>query len=236
MPQFTPTKYEQNYMSQLWGKTLYIDMENTGLGYYQLYPQYNQQLYHYMGTTKPMATTIPGIPDGYESVAFREASNTECYLKQNGEVAAGPTVGKYLIVKKIIRLQSGKYYQLANGDIVGPMRELYSIAGGAVFSSDSKYGTYWQPNGRYPGNSSCDIVKEVPAPATHRPFKDAKEFMKYANRWILKKDTKVYGRAVTFSNNGIRLDKCGDLWTYQELANKNEFEFSDGSPVGIKLQ
>lgn len=235
MPQYTTEREIESLMIR-------YGIYGNNVGQYFPYDQYNPwkynpQLYHYMAGTQTM-TTIPGIPDGYELVRFDYVKRGDTYVNSDGHVvdnAACNTSGKYNILKKIIKLKAGKHYALANGEIVGPMQEVAGTALSYYYLSPTKYNLFWRPNGKCENGSSYNILKEVPAPATHRPFKDAKEFIKYANRWIYCKSTNGYGRAVVFDDNGIRLYKDGNIWTYAELANKDEFSFSDGTPVGIKL-
>jgi hypothetical protein len=69
--------------------------------------------------------SIPGIPDGFEAIAFREVKHGETYLYEDGRVVSWmqfhTSCTKYVIVRKIEKPK--QYRQFANAEEFKPFRD-----------------------------------------------------------------------------------------------------------------
>lgn len=76
---------------------------------------------------------IDKVPEGYKVIAFRQVKNGEWYAGLSGRVyrwdMPDTTVDQYLILKPVLRLQSGKFYVDEDGKVAGvkwsSQREVY---------------------------------------------------------------------------------------------------------------
>lgn len=75
---------------------------------------------------------IDKVPEGYKAVAFRQVKRGEWYLTPSRVAIWGeahPSLDQYLILKPVLRLQSGKFYVDEDGKVAGvkwsSQREVY---------------------------------------------------------------------------------------------------------------
>lgn len=189
--------------------------------------------------------SVEGIPEGYELVAVRQATNGETIFR-NGQVvtwiggAGRPrSIAHWPILKalpKKLVVQEGKYYKSVNGQVWGPMTK-GGIDPGYPFYLQGKY---WSEHGvRYINwdRDTENLVEEVPAPKPpepeYRPFASAKEFETRRDEWIVRKSgtDNLCFRIPCYRDQGFSTADGVTAW--QVLFD--QYTFEDGTPCGVKI-